>query len=111
MSCAIVTESNIKSCMENYRRLCPEESVFPKIHYMEDHLISFIRTWRAGPGLLGEQGGESIHHQFNQLKARYANMPSPADRLYHLLKVHLQSRNPDNPEAPTPAKRARSDST
>ena len=93
--------------MTTYRTICPAESVFPKMLYMEDHVVSFIQQWRAGPGLLGEHGGESIHHHFNQLKSRYTNIPVATDRLQHMLKFHLHASNPDNPEAPTPAKRPR----
>ena len=58
---------DISDFMASFRRLCPEESVFPKLHYLEDHLVSFIRKWLVGPGMMGEHGGESIHHLFNKL--------------------------------------------
>ena len=67
---------------------------------MESHLVGFIQKWCADPGLLGEHGGESIHHQFNQLKTRFMSIPFVADRLQHMLHCHLQAVNPNNREAP-----------
>ena len=39
------------------------------IHILEDHMVNFLLNWRVGCGLLGEQGAESIHKVYNQLKA------------------------------------------
>ena len=102
-----LTDSDIKHFMETYQKLCPAESLFPKLHYMESHLVGFIQKWRAGPGLLGEHGGESIHHQFNQLKTRFLSIPSATDLLQHMLCCHLQAVNPDNREAPAKKLRAK----
>ena len=57
-----------------------------------------------GPGMMGEHGGESIHHIFNRLGDQYSNMRVPSSRLEHTLCRHLLSVN-DLPEAPMPAKR------
>ena len=91
--------------MSAYRKLFHHESVYPKLHYLEHHVCTFIRKWRIGPGLMGEHGGESVHHQFNQLNVRFAGMPVATDRLLQMMKSHLQLTNPDIREAPTPAKR------
>ena len=45
-----VTDSAIKNFMATYRRLCPEESVFPKLHYTEEHIVEFVKerwSWAA----------------------------------------------------------------
>ena len=100
-----VAEVDISDFMASFRRLCPEESVFPKLHYLEDHLVSFIRKWHVGPGMIGEHGGESIHHLFNKLAERYSSMPHAHSRLKHTLRQHLQSVNPNLPDAPTRKRR------
>ena len=46
---------HIRQFMVLYRALSPPQPVFPKLHYLEDHVVPFIRKWRAGPGLLGEK--------------------------------------------------------
>ena len=61
--------------MKFYWAKFPTASITPKLHLLEDHVIKFVKTWRVGFGLLGEQGqAESIHSAFNSLKRVYANV-------------------------------------
>ena len=55
--------------MHYYRDVFPEASIKPKLHILEDHMVNVLRKCRVGCGLLGEQGAESIHKVYNQLKA------------------------------------------
>ena len=80
--------------MTTYRSVLPEQSVFPKLHYLEDHLALFVRQWTVGPGILGEHGGESIHSLFNQLAARFAGIPAKLKRYEQMMKFHLLQANP-----------------
>ena len=41
---------------------------------LEDYVVPFIRQWRVGLCVMGEQGAESIHARFNTLQRTYANM-------------------------------------
>ena len=99
------TETDIRDFVGLYRQLCPGESIFPKMHYLEEHLIQFMRRWHVGPGMMGEHGGESIHHIFNRLGERYSSIPRNSTRLLHTLRQHLLSVNPDLPAAPQAQKR------
>ena len=54
--------------MHYYRDVFPEASITPKLHILEDHMVTFLRNWRVGGNLLGEQGAESVHKVYNQLK-------------------------------------------
>ena len=80
--------------MTTYRSVLPEQSVFPKLHYLEDHLALFVWQWTVGSGILGEYGGESIHSLFNQLAARFAGIPAKLKRYEQMLKFHLLQANP-----------------
>ena len=40
-------DTDIVGFMKDYRRLCPDASVFPKLHYLEDHVVQFIRRWKS----------------------------------------------------------------
>ena len=76
--------------------------VFPKLHYVEDHMVPFIRKWKVGPGLLGEHGGKSVHAQFNSLNRRYHAIPDQQKRLQQMLKWHCLQASPvkkKNPRA------------
>ena len=57
--------------MHYYRDVFPEASIKPKLHILEDHMVNFLRNWRVGCGLLGEQGAESIHKVYNPTKSVY----------------------------------------
>ena len=43
-------------------------------HRMEEHMIPFLREG-VSFGLLGKQGAECIHHEFNMIRQRYTNNP------------------------------------
>ena len=67
--------------------------------------MEFMRRWHVGPGMMGEYGGESIHHVFNLHGERYSNMKPPSSRLRHTLHQHLLGVNPDLPQPPQPQKK------
>ena len=62
------TEKNIQHFMSFYRAEFPWATVLPKMQVMEDHTIPWLRKYRVGVGLMGEQGAESIHAQTMKLE-------------------------------------------
>lgn len=34
----------------------PGESISPKMHILEDHMVPFLKKWKLGCGFYGEQG-------------------------------------------------------
>ncbi|XP_066931555.1 uncharacterized protein [Clytia hemisphaerica] len=62
----------IKDLMTYYRTGFPEETITPKLHMLEHHVLDFIKRWRIGLGMSAEQGAESIHPEFNALIKRFA---------------------------------------
>lgn len=52
-----------------FRKFSPTESVSPKLHVLEDHVIPFLHKCHVGIGFLGEQGVESVHARLNSIKA------------------------------------------
>ncbi|XP_065645053.1 uncharacterized protein LOC136075538 [Hydra vulgaris] len=89
-------ETYVDDLMQFYHAKWPQGSVPPKLHMMEDHAIPFLQKWGAGFEFYGEQGGESIHHEFNKLKIIYQSIPSPTMRLKSILKSHHLKTNPKN---------------
>ena len=57
--------------MEYYCTEWPNGSIPPKLHMLEDHATDFVEKWKTGFGMYSEQGGESIHNEFNQFKTTY----------------------------------------
>ena len=43
-----------------------------------------------------EQGGESIHHEFNQLKTTYCRMQPASRRLESMLQEHYRRIHPES---------------
>eukprot|EP00731_Ephydatia_muelleri_P017324 Em0010g422a len=67
-----------------YRNTYPEATVPLKMHLLEDHAVQWANTNHVGFGLLGEQGAESIHANFNRLGLVFAPI---RDRVENLLCI------------------------
>ena len=82
--------------------------VTPKLHLLECHLPDALARFRVGLGLLAEQGGESIHAEFNDLRKRHGGVVNDVDKLRTVLKAHLSSTLPQHAKlVPQRAKRKR----
>uniref|UniRef100_A0A914VGX3 Zinc finger PHD-type domain-containing protein n=1 Tax=Plectus sambesii TaxID=2011161 RepID=A0A914VGX3_9BILA len=63
-----------KSCEQfasDMKRLLPEESVTPKMHFLATHLPAFARRHRT-LGMLSEQSLESLHAKVNAIERKFA---------------------------------------
>lgn len=74
--------------MSYYRENFPQATILPKMHLMEDHIVSWVKKYRVGFGLMGEQGAESIHAEVNSIKASYRTIPDREKRLHHIMQEH-----------------------
>ena len=74
--------------MRYLRATWPTVSIPPKLHLLEDHALDFIRECGVGFGFYGEQGGESIHAEFNRLYITYCGMKPKILRVLNMLKEH-----------------------
>ncbi len=79
---------HIDEFVEYYRSSFPTASFLPKLHMLEDHIIPWVKEWKIGCGLMGEQGAESLHAQFNTTEKAYSNMKDRLERLKVVLQVH-----------------------
>ena len=69
-------------------------SIPPKLHMLEDHALEFFREWGVGFGFYGEQGGESIHAEFNSLYRTYCGMKPIRLWVLSMLKEHHRCVHP-----------------
>lgn len=81
-------DAAIKDLMDYLRTTFPNRSITPKLHMLEDHVVDFIKRWHFGLGIYGEQGGESIHPEFNKLRATYASVRPHNARVKVMLEQH-----------------------
>jgi hypothetical protein len=84
-----LTDDNIKKLLQHYRSSFPGESVPPKMHFLEDHMVDVLTRWKVGLGLLGEQGAESIHNVFNRYQRMHACVKPCNKRLECMMNTHL----------------------
>ena len=82
--------------MAYYRTTFPQATITPKLHLLECHVLPWIRRWKVGFGLMGEQGAESIHARFNSLKRTYQTMPDGVQRLQQIMQMHFLEISPAN---------------
>lgn len=71
-----------------YRAKFPDATFLPKLHMLEDHVVPWVKKWRVGYGMMGEQGAESLHAQFNTTERAYNNMRDRVQRLKVVVETH-----------------------
>ncbi len=70
------------------------------------HIVKQVTKWKFGMGLLGEQGAESIHANFNAIEKSYSGIPNSKNRLLRVTQKHHLRVDPENiVVAPTIKKR------
>ncbi len=81
------SEKDILTFLKFYRKNFLNASILPKMHIMEDHTVPWLRRWRIGSGLMGEQGAESVHAHMNSLDRTHRHIPDEVARLKYIFKV------------------------
>ena len=99
------TDTNLKEFLKYYRESFPHASILPKMHILEDHMVDWVKKWRIGAGLLGEQGAESIHAHMNRLDSQFCGIVNPLDRLKYIVREQNLEASPSlNMLQPPPKK-------
>ena len=80
-------EQYIKDYLAFYRETF-EFQIIPKQHFLEIHVLQWIRRWQTGLGLHGEQGCESSHAVFNGLKHSMRAVHHPLTNLKCTMREH-----------------------
>ena len=71
-----------------YYRVCFPGKIIPKQHFLEDHVPPWINRWQVGMALHGEQGGESVHAEFNILQRAACGVRRELDQLVVMMRDH-----------------------
>lgn len=88
----LVTDMTIKAYLAFFRENFPTESVPPKMHILEDHVVPFLYKWHVG---LGEQGVESVHARLNSIKANIRGFNDDLAIWKSVLTTHWLQTRPD----------------
>ena len=84
-------ERSITTYMAIFRSAFQDVAVIPKQHILEMHCVPWIKKYKFGLGLLGEQGGELIHSSVAQLNRRSRAIRNAKARLKLIMQTqHLQ---------------------
>ena len=77
--------------------------------FAAEDATKWIRKWGGvGFGLMGGQGAESIHAEFNRIEVRHRNQRhDPVERLRRVVTDHLLKSLPSHVAALPPTKRRR----
>ena len=92
---------SIRQFVEYYRTEFPTATFLPKLHFLEDHILPWVKQWQIGCGIMGEQGAESLHSCFNNTEKAYNNMRDRVESIKVLLQNHLLQIHPTT-TAPQP---------
>ena len=90
-------QPDVSTFMETARREVAVRqlgNITPNLHLLEAHLPGAVKEFGNGMGLLAEQGGESIHREFNSLQHRHEGIVNEQQRLRTTVKQHLSSTLP-----------------
>ena len=87
----------------------PKVNVLPKQHILESHVAHWMRRWKFGLGLHGEQGLESLHAWVNRLKARSQGIKSVPHRLAFIMKQQWMRSSPMLLDSPKKASKPKED--
>ena len=87
-------DNNIKSYMSFFRSEFPEETVPPKMHMLEEHIIPWVKRWGFGLGFHGEQGGESIHARLNSIRTNMRGFSDDLSILKSVIETHWIQTSP-----------------
>ena len=102
---------DIENFLKEYRSSFHYSTVLPKMHVLEEHTITWLRRFRVGAGLMGEQGAESIHAHLMKLERVYQGIPNEVDRLRYIVKEQMLESAPSLTSLrPIVRKRKRQDS-
>ena len=74
---------------------------------MEDHIVPWVRRWRLGSGIMGEQVAVSIHAHIMRLERTYHGIPDNLERLKYVVREQIIESNPSLLELQPPETKRR----
>lgn len=93
-----LTEHDIQTFAAYFRSKFAKFTFPPKFHMLEDHVVPFIKKWKFPLGFFGEQGGESIHHEFKIFEQTNISVKPASERLKKMLEQHYVVVSPKGRE-------------
>ena len=86
-----LAENFIESYIQQIRE---HDRVVPKSHLLEHHVVPWLRKYKVGMGLHGEQGIEQLHSTTAKVEARCRGIRNDSDRLRHIMEAMIVHTSP-----------------
>ena len=87
-------EDKIQKYLDFFRKKFPG-ALLPKHHLLEDHVLEWMEKWRFGMAMHGEQGGESIHREFNRIERNMCHVANLSQKLLFIMREHHTLTHPE----------------
>jgi hypothetical protein len=68
--------------------------ISPKHHLLEHHCIPWMRMYKFGMGLHGEQGGEQLHSTVAKVEVRSRGIRNKIDQARHVMEAMIVQTSP-----------------
>ena len=78
--------------MSFFKLTWPNDSIPPKMHMLEDHMIPFLSKWHYACDMYGEQGGESIHKSIKSTQGSFSNQRDGQKRSLCVIKKTTKTK-------------------
>ena len=65
------------------------------MHILEDHCVDWMSNFKFGMAFHGEQGGESVHAEFNKLERMAWGVKDEINKLMVVMKEHHLKVSPE----------------
>ena len=83
---------DIKDFMKAFRTHYPGK-IIPKMHFLEDHVVDWMRKWEFGLGFHGEQAVESSHSVMNNILNDRRGIRNRATKVWGAMRSHYLRGN------------------
>ena len=99
--------ANLKKLLTEYMTFFRQHfrRVLPKMHMLEEHVLPWIERWGFGMAMHGEQGGESIHAEYNEQKVIARGIIGETHKIESMMKNHLTKCMPSLQRLVQPTKK------
>lgn len=91
-------DRDVRCFMALFRFEFPNATITPKMHILEEHVVPWVKEYKAGLGFFAEVGVEASHSGLKIISPFYDTVPSKPRQLVlklnaHLLYVHPEQRS------------------
>jgi hypothetical protein len=89
-----LAENAIQEYIHSFRLMFPRK-IIPKQHVLEHHCVEWMKKYRFGLGMHGEQGIEMLHSTVARLEKRSCGIKNEGLKMKHMMESVLLQTAPE----------------